>query len=258
MDESRRRFLKIAGAAVFGYGWTLGVGRVLGQHGHGAVSAAPTGTRWAMVIDTAACMREQGCTACIDACHRVHNVPRIDDEELVVKWIWKEPYEHAFPTQVHPYTEESLIRRQVLVLCNHCERPPCVRVCPTQATFKREDGIVAMDEHRCIGCRYCIAACPYGSRSFNWEDPRPHIENLHEDFPTRMRGVVEKCNFCSERVAVGREPACVEACRQRGPGALVFGDLNDPESEVARLLRTRLSIRRKPGLGTGPHVFYLV
>jgi molybdopterin-containing oxidoreductase family iron-sulfur binding subunit len=145
------------------------------------------------------------------------------------------------------------------VLCNHCERPPCVRVCPTQATFKNDDGIVAMDQHQCIGCRYCLAACPYGARSFNWTDPRPFIKEINDDFPTRTKGVVEKCNLCAERLARGELPACVEACRRvAGPGANVFGDLADPESEVSNLLRTTNTIRRKPSLGTAPNVFYVV
>jgi molybdopterin-containing oxidoreductase family iron-sulfur binding subunit len=128
-------------------------------------------------------------------------------------------------------------------------------VCPTQATWKRDDGVVMMDWHRCIGCRYSIAACPYGSRSFNWQDPRPKIKDITPEFPTRQRGVVEKCNFCEERLARGLAPACVEACRHRG---LVFGDLEDDDSEVRRILSVRHSIRRKPGLGTQPEVYYLV
>jgi molybdopterin-containing oxidoreductase family iron-sulfur binding subunit len=217
-----------------------------------------TGTRWAMVIDTRKCQEKDGCTKCIDACHLVHNVPEIPSANHEVKWVWKDDYPKAFPNQVHPYTEESLLKRRVLVLCNHCERPPCVRVCPTQATFKNDEGIVSMDPHRCIGCRYCLAACPYGSRSFNWLDPRPHIADIREDFPTRTKGVVEKCNFCVERLAKGKIPACVEAGRAEGCGALFFGDLNDPESEVSQLLRKNNSVRRKPNLGTAPSIFYIV
>jgi len=112
-----------------------------------------------------------------------------------------------------------------------------------------------MDMHRCIGCRYCIAACPYGSRSFNWRDPRPFIKNLNKEYPTRTRGVVEKCNFCAERLAKGLHPACVDACEEK---ALVFGDLEDPESEVRALLRENYAIRRKPALGTNPEVYYIV
>jgi molybdopterin-containing oxidoreductase family iron-sulfur binding subunit len=99
-----------------------------------------------------------------------------------------------------------------------------------------------------------MAACPYGSRSFNFRDPRPFVARIHPDFPTRMMGVVEKCNFCAERLAVGQMPACVEASK----GALTFGDLQDPESEVRKLLRSNYTIRRKQGLGTGPQVYYIV
>jgi molybdopterin-containing oxidoreductase family iron-sulfur binding subunit len=143
----------------------------------------------------------------------------------------------------------------VPLLCNHCADPPCTRVCPTQATWKRDDGIVMMDWHRCIGCRYCVAACPYGSRSFNWEDPRPSISSINPDFPTRTKGVVEKCNFCEERLARGLKPACVDACPQH---VFTFGNLADPDSEPRQLLRERFAVQREPELGTGPSVFYLV
>jgi molybdopterin-containing oxidoreductase family iron-sulfur binding subunit len=112
-----------------------------------------------------------------------------------------------------------------------------------------------MDWHRCIGCRYCVAACPYGSRSFNWSDPRPGIRTLNADFPTRTKGVVEKCTFCEERLADRRTPACVEACHE---GALIFGNAADAHSEVRAALDRRFSLRRRPELGTGPEVHYLV
>jgi len=118
-----------------------------------------------------------------------------------------------------------------------------------------------MDFHRCIGCRFCMAACPYGARSFNFLDPRT-ASNLNEPqeqlltFPTRMKGVVEKCNFCGERLALGLEPACVEACK--GTGAIVFGDLNDSHSEIRKVLDQEFTIQRKPSAGTRPSVFYIV
>ena len=136
-----------------------------------------------------------------------------------------------------------------------CDNPPCCRVCPTKATFKRADGIVLMDFHRCIGCRFCMAACPYGSRSFNFRDPRPFIKDeTQSTFPTRMMGVVEKCNFCAERLAVGQIPACVEASH----GIMTFGDIQDPDSEVRELLNSHYTIRRKESLGTGPQVYYII
>ena len=146
----------------------------------------------------------------------------------------------------------------MVVFCNHCDNPPCVRVCPTRSTWKREDGIVMMDMHRCIGCRYCIVGCPYGSRSFNWSDPRGHLEQVNEAYPTRSKGVVEKCNFCVEksREAEGAwTPECVAACPAK---AMTFGDLSDPDSEIRKLLASRMSSVRRPALGTRPHVFYLV
>jgi molybdopterin-containing oxidoreductase family iron-sulfur binding subunit len=114
-----------------------------------------------------------------------------------------------------------------------------------------------MDWHRCIGCRYCVVACPYGSRSFNWQDPRKadNLSNPDPNYPTRMRGVVEKCTFCEERLAKGQQPACVEVCEN---DEIVFGDLNDPGSKVRQLLAEHLAIRRKPGLGTQPEVYYIV
>jgi molybdopterin-containing oxidoreductase family iron-sulfur binding subunit len=183
-------------------------------------------------------------------------VPDLGNPKDEVKWIWREPFEHVFQEQEYEHLEDTLKQARVPVLCNHCDNPPCVRVCPTGATWKREqDGIVAMDWHRCIGCRYCVAACPYGSRSFNWRDPRPFIKDIQPDFPTRMRGVVEKCTFCEERLARGQLPACVEACKEK---ALTFGDLEDPDSEVRALLRQGFAIRRRPSLGTQPEVYYKV
>jgi molybdopterin-containing oxidoreductase family iron-sulfur binding subunit len=173
-----------------------------------------------------------------------------------IKWIWKEEFEHAFHAYKDAPLREDLRHSDVLLLCNHCDNPPCTRVCPTKATWKRKsDGLVMMDWHRCIGCRYCVAACPYGSRSFNWRDPKPFVEEIQSTFPHRTRGVVEKCTFCDERIARGQLPACVEACPEN---ALAFGDLNDPNSNVARLLAENFAIRRKPDLGTRPQVYYLV
>jgi molybdopterin-containing oxidoreductase family iron-sulfur binding subunit len=100
-----------------------------------------------------------------------------------------------------------------------------------------------------------MAGCPYGSRSFNWEDPRPRIKSLNPGFPTRTKGVVEKCTFCAERLAKGQVPACVEACQEK---SMIFGDLNDPQSEVRQVLASRYLLRRKPELGTGPNVYYLI
>ncbi|UCD56510.1 MAG: 4Fe-4S dicluster domain-containing protein [Candidatus Hydrogenedentota bacterium] len=258
MDRSRRNFLKLSGLCALG----LGVKPVIDAF---AADERPrvfpnqnalVGKRWAMVVDIRKCRND--CNDCIDACNSVHNVPDFGNPKDEIKWIWHEEYEHAFPGRHHEYIEEELKHKPFTVLCNHCDNPPCVRVCPVKATFKREeDGIVMMDFHRCIGCRCCMAACPYGSRSFNWRDPRNALDpdKINPGFPTRMKGVAEKCNFCAERLARGLMPACVEACKDR---ALIFGDLEDPDSEIRKVLRTNYTIRRKPELGTRPQVYYIV
>ena len=247
MKLSRKYFLRMMGTSLF-----IGaVGKLAGM----LKAAVRVPRRWGMSIDLPRCFEAEGCSKCIEACHRTHNVPVLTDPAHTVDWIWKDSFEHAFPSQQSEYPSVALKDRPVLVFCNHCDNPPCVRVCPTRATWKREDGIVMMDFHRCIGCRYCMAACPYGSRGFNWMDPKPHIPAPNPDFPTRTKGVVEKCNFCEERLVRGLMPACVEACPQK---AMAFGDLNDEGSNIRRLLGSRYSIRRKPELGTKPEIFYLV
>jgi molybdopterin-containing oxidoreductase family iron-sulfur binding subunit len=264
MGMDRRKFMKIAGASALGIAGAAGpTENLLAQDTANpdtrqVLEKAPPlhAKRWAMVVDLKTCHEADVCKDCILACNKVHNVPQFDNAKDEVKWIWKESFHHSFHEQDSEYMKKDIAHGPVLLLCNHCDNPPCVRVCPTQATWKREeDGIVMMDWHRCIGCRYCVAACPYGSRSFNWRDPRPFLEEITSEFPTRTRGVVEKCTFCEERLARGQLPACVEACKNN---ALVFGDLEDPNSAVRELLASNFSIRRKPALGTQPEVYYLV
>jgi len=253
----RRKFIKIAGFSLAGLtgqqGFSLFSRHALAKTPKSEVQ--PALKRWAMVVNVDACSKQAGCSDCIDACHLTHNVPDLGNPKDQIQWIWNAPYNEVFPEGSHELMPEAVKKAPVTVLCNHCEDPPCVRVCPTKATWKREDGIVMMDYHRCIGCRYCMAACPYGARSFNWKDPRPFIKNINQDFPTRTKGVVEKCNFCEERLAKGLKPACVEACKEN---ALIFGDLNDPGSEIVKVLKSRMTTRRKPYLGTQPKVFYLL
>jgi Fe-S-cluster-containing dehydrogenase component len=257
MILSRKRFLKIAGLSIA----AVSGGRLTGKF-VAAMQTVPPGTyksakaiRWAMAIDLGKCRQKQGCDICIKACHQSHNVPEFTTQAHKIEWIWKTGYAYAFPTDPDDYQSVEIKNSSVLLFCNHCENPPCVRVCPTQATWKRDDGIVMMDWHRCIGCRYCMAACPYGSRSFNWTDPRNHIAALNPNFPARTKGVVEKCNFCEEKVSEGGSPFCVKSCPQN---AMIFGDLNDQDSAIRGLLRTRYTIRRKPELGTNPRVYYLI
>ncbi len=251
MKITRKDFLKISGIAVAG----AGAGKLVRAIEPAPAEALSAKKRWGMVIDFQKCRNDKGCEQCLSACRTAHNIPEIPDAAHEVKWIWKEPYEKVFPFQETDYTRPVYGGHVLPILCNHCANPACTRVCPTRATWKRADGIVMMDWHRCIGCRYCMAACPYGSRSFNWSDPRPYIAHQNPEFPTRTKGVVEKCNFCEERLVNGRQPACVEACKEK---ALVFGDLNDETSAVRQLLRTRFAIQRQPELGTGPSIFYLV
>jgi Fe-S-cluster-containing dehydrogenase component len=260
MDTNRRSLLKLGGLCALGLG-ALPIVDALGKTDLPKVENNPqalVAKRWAMVVDMKKCWEKgkPGCKDCTLACHVTHNVPDIENVKEEVKWLWTEKFENAFPGQESLFMPGDVKEKPFMVLCNHCAQAPCVRVCPTQATFKRPDGITMMDFHRCIGCRYCMAGCPFGARSFNWKDPRNFIKTeLNMTFPTRERGVVEKCNFCDERLAVGKLPACVEACKI---GGLVFGDLEDPNSEVRKILASHFTIRRKPELGTDPSVYYII
>ncbi len=258
MKSSRRDFLKLAAVSAMG----IGAGRLgfLGDApahagqvpGVANFEAGLTAKHWGMAIFTEK-MTPELIATCRAACHTEHNVPDIKGPKEI-KWFWGASFEAAFPTEHGSYLSEEVEHRQFPLLCNQCETPMCVRVCPTQATFQRPDGIVMMDFHRCIGCRYCMAGCPFGARSFNFQDPRPFIKSFNPLFPTRMRGVVEKCNFCAERLAIGKLPSCVEAAG----GALVFGDLADENSDIRKVLRSHFAIRRKPDAGTSPSVYYIL
>ncbi|MCX8110989.1 MAG: 4Fe-4S dicluster domain-containing protein [Syntrophorhabdaceae bacterium] len=248
---NRRDFLKFAGVLAFGVAAHQTVNIISQSRAKEEKKSTKT---WAMAVSFSACARREGCKDCIDICHLIHNVPEFDNPKDGLRWIWQSPYEVVFSDQTNLFNKGMLKNLSVLCLCNHCDNPPCVKVCPTKATWKREDGIVMMDYHRCIGCRYCMAACPYGARSFNWRDPRPFLKKINTDYPNRIKGIVEKCSFCEERLSQGLIPACVDTCPEK---ALIFGDLNDPESDISRALRARFSIQRRPYLGTGPRVFYI-
>lgn len=270
MGMDRREFIKLAGlSALLGLAGKSAFELVLPGEVEAAIQAeafGKVGTRWAMVVDMRK-LTDSVAAKCIEACHTVHNVPNYfapPDPKLSladplkqrwqIKWIWTDLYEHAFPGFEQDVLWEKLHGMNFLLLCNHCQNPPCVRVCPTKATYQRPDGIVMMDMHRCIGCRFCMAGCPYGARSFNWRDPRPYIAKINENYPTREIGVVEKCLFCEERLVKGQQPACVEA----SGGALIFGNLADEKSKVREVLKSHFTIRRKPHLGTNPQVYYIV
>ena len=263
MNKSRRSFLKVAGLSAFAL--SSGVAALDALAGNALAQVAPRryeradhalhAKRWAMVIDTRQFAGPQDYEPLIEACHKAHNVPHIPDNQDI-KWFWLDSFEHTFPDEMNAHLDTKRATASYPLLCNHCSNPPCVRVCPTQATYKMEDGIVAMDYHRCIGCRFCMAGCPFGARSFNFKDPRKFLPDPvpNPAFPTRMIGVVEKCTFCAERLAVGQMPACVEAAK----GKILFGDLEDPNSSVRQALANNYSIRRKPNLGTQPGVYYLI
>ena len=263
MNTSRRSFLKVAGLSAFAL--SSGMAGLAGTAGAARAQIAPgryergenalTAKRWAMVIDTRQFRGPEDYEALIEACHKVHNVPHIPGNQNI-KWFWLDKYDRVFPDDMNAHINDKTRQAEYPLLCNHCTNPPCVRVCPTQATYRMEDGIVAMDYHRCIGCRFCMAGCPYGARSFNFVDPRKYLSDPvpNPTFPTRMIGVVEKCTFCAERLAVGKMPACVEA----SGGKILFGDLEDPNSTVRQALAANYSIRRKPNLGTQPGVYYLI
>jgi phenylacetyl-CoA:acceptor oxidoreductase subunit 1 len=243
---SRRAFLKAAA--------TVSATTLLGWHyarwarASGPVGASPH--RWAMVIDQAKCV---GCGYCTLAC-RAHN-----DVPPSMSW---SPVVSAGKVGGH----EIFLPRP----CMHCEHAPCVEVCPVGASYYRPDGIVMMDYNKCIGCRYCEVACPYGARVFNWEaftGPNPAVPTWGQpEVGRRPRGVPEKCSFCVQRIDRGlarglkpgvdpeATPACVVACPVH---ARVFGDLNDPASEVSRLLAEHPHYRLREDLGTAPRVYYL-
>ncbi len=277
-DKGRRTFLKIAGAAVLG---GTGVTALAGAPGKKKQSK-----QWAMLVDIHRCLQGQANNcgqACKAKCHSAHNVPDLsearfglkaeDVKKREIKWLWLQDYHGAFPEQQHSYPRKKLAKAVLPITCNHCENPTCTKICPTKATWKRKsDGIVMMDMHRCIGCRYCMVGCPYGSRSFNFFEPWPrnkdntfdarHKAPPSRDYPTRCKGVVEKCNFCAELLADATArgeqsytPHCVASCPVK---ALGFGDVGDPNSEIHQVLDARHTITRKPALGTGPQVYYIV
>jgi len=194
-----------------------------------------------MVIDLKRCI---GCYACQLSCKAEHGTPPGVFYARVLK---KE--EGTYPTL-----------RQIFlpVLCNHCEDAPCVDACPTGASFKWEDGIVDIDHDKCVGCKTCMMACPYGNRYYN-DQPQHYFPQGPTDYEkARMSGhttdVVMKCNFCRPRLAEGKLPACVANCPTV---ARIFGDLDDPTSEVSRLIKERGGFPLHPELGTKPSVYYL-
>ncbi len=197
--------------------------------------------RWGLLIDTTKC--EAGCDHCVAACQTEHGwtdepLSRPDQD---AQWIRK--VEVRDPRTGYAFS--------LPMMCQHCEYPPCADVCPTGASFKRADGIVLVDKHICIGCRYCMVACPYKARSFVHED----IEG-QKAYSPRGKGTVESCTLCVHRVDAGRVPACVEACAARAGDAMLFGDLNDPESAIAKRISQIATTRIRADLGLHQGVLY--
>ncbi|MEE2610644.1 MAG: 4Fe-4S dicluster domain-containing protein [Pseudomonadota bacterium] len=201
--------------------------------------AASAEVRWGMLVDATRCV--SGCDACVKACATEHGLEMTDRPEIDAQWIRK----------VDLIDENTGREISLPVMCQHCEDAPCVAVCPTGASFRREDGIVLVNKHTCIGCRYCMMACPYKARSFihiNLVGQRTHSP--------RGKGTVESCTFCVHRVDRDREPACVEACTAEGHQALLFGDLSDNEGELAHRLSEVQTQQLRSDLGTNPGVHY--
>ena len=179
-------------------------------------------------------------------CHSLYNVPDFTAETEKISWIENVSFQEAFGYTSPDYSE-------VPVVCNNCANPPCLDICPTRAVFKNTDGIVAVDYHRCNGCGLCVSACPYGARKMNVRNPREGLVTINPSYPTRSQGVVENCTFCADRIRRGQTPGCVEAT-----GAIIIGDLNDPDSEISLTLQNLTTIRRKTELGTDPAVYYII
>jgi Fe-S-cluster-containing dehydrogenase component len=227
--------------------------------------SAETNPRWAMVVDLDRCT---GCQSCVVACHAENNVPVVGEDESIrgrtMHWIRIERYwEGEYP---------NLKARFMPVLCQQCGEAPCEPVCPVFATYHNPEGLNAQIYNRCIGTRFCGSACPYKVRVFNWfrpEFPETFVEQLNPDVSTRSRGIIEKCSFCIQRIrraevdagVQGHEladgeiqPACVQTCPS---SALIFGDLNNPESQASQLARSHRAFRLLDELGTEPAVIYL-
>lgn len=204
--------------------------------------------RLAMAIDLHRCI---GCNTCAVACKLKNNLPN-DMWWNRILTVGGEAIDTASGT--YPNAKLSFLPLN----CQHCENPSCVKACPVGATYKRkEDGIVVQDSDKCIGCRYCMVACPYsGVRQFNWKKPEYYVDFPVGDInaPEHQYNTVEKCNFCVNRLAEGKEPACMEMCPGR---ARYFGDIDDPNSEVSKAIQGRSYFHLLEEKGTKPSVYYL-
>ncbi len=236
-NQSRRRFL-IKTGALSAAGLVSGLQFIDFPSARAATDPVSSKQRWGMLIDASKCAT--GCRACVEACHHEHGITDHGRPQTDAQWIRK----------VTLRDRKSGRETSLPLMCQHCENPPCVDVCPTGASFRRADGVVLVDKHICIGCRYCMLACPYKARSFIHEN-----QTDQKSWSPRGKGTVESCNLCVHRIdeGKGRVPACAEACEREGHRAILFGDLNDPDSELARAMAQEESqeLRADLRLNTG-------
>jgi molybdopterin-containing oxidoreductase family iron-sulfur binding subunit len=237
-DRARRAALRAGAAVAVGVLVAPGLRLIEIAAARPAGEPASAAARWGLLIDTGRCT--PGCDACVGACERENGLQSDIDPRQRPRWIRKVELK-----QIGTGREVS-----VPVMCQHCAQPPCVDVCPTGASFKRADGIVLVDRHACIGCRYCMMACPYKARSFVHEP----LSGQNPQVP-RGKGCVEGCTLCVQRIDRDLPPACVEACAAAG-GAMLFGDLADQGSEIARRLREVASAEVRADLGLRTAVRY--
>jgi tetrathionate reductase subunit B len=237
--SSRRQFIgaSIAGLATL----ALVPGFRLIEIGNARTPDQPASAahRWGLLIDTDKCA--SGCTACVTACDVENGLVQTGRPRTDAQWIRKVELKDKSTGEVH----------SLPLMCQHCAEPPCVDVCPTGASFKRADGIVLVDRHICIGCRYCMMACPYKARSFVHE-----VLTEQKAYAPRGKGCVESCTLCVHRVDEDRQPACAEACSAAGHDAILFGDLKDPNSEIAKRVKTRSTTQLRADLKLNTGVRY--
>jgi len=240
VDGGRRAWLGVAAAGLAGVMLAPGVRLIeIARAAPARTGGADPAVRWGMLIDTTKCA--PGCEDCVTAC-QTENGLGTPTRPTDARWIRKIEIKEI----------KTGRQASVPVMCQHCAEPPCVDVCPTGASFKRADGIVLVDRHSCIGCRYCMMACPYKARSFVHEP----LTDQHPDVP-RGKGCVESCTLCVHRLDRGEKTtACAEACAKAGHGAIVFGDLNDPGSEIARRVREIQTTQLRADLKLDPGVRY--
>jgi len=219
---------------------------------------ALTGVLFGYALDLSRCI---GCRRCVYACVEENNQSR-DPQVQWIRVLGMEKGKGVDFSESDPYYDPELVPEEghfyVPVQCQQCQNAPCTKVCPTGATWTEKDGIVVIDYDWCIGCRYCMAACPYGARHFNWSEPSIPAGELNTNTHVlgnrpRPKGVVEKCTFCIQRTRAGRYPACVEVCPV---GARKFGNLLDPNSEIRYIIEHQRVLVLKEELNTMPRFFY--